>query len=84
MPEIDGFAATAAIREREAGTEVPVPIIAMTANALQGDRERCYDAGMDDDVAKPAAVENLARMLEKWMPSFLPGSARFSQSVMNG
>jgi CheY-like chemotaxis protein len=67
MPDMDGFVATAAIREREAQTGIHVPIIAMTANALQGDRERCYDAGMDDYVAKPAAIEDLVRMLDKWI-----------------
>ena len=66
MPEMDGFAATAAIRQREASTGRHVPIIAMTANAMQGDRERCLAAGMDDYVSKPVTFETLVAMLQKW------------------
>jgi CheY-like chemotaxis protein len=66
MPEMDGFAATAAIRQREAATGQQVPIIAMTANAIQGDRERCLEAGMTDYVSKPFTPQQLAGMLQKW------------------
>ncbi len=68
MPEMDGFAATAAIRQREARTGAHVPIIAMTANAMQGSRERCLEAGMDDYVSKPTKAEDLEMILQKWQP----------------
>ncbi len=70
MPRMDGFTATAKIRLREAeepGLE-KVPIIALTANALSGDRERCLAAGMDDYVAKPFTPERLAEVLRQWLP----------------
>jgi PAS domain S-box-containing protein len=66
MPEMDGYAATAMIRQRERHTGRHVPIIAMTARAMQGDREQCLAAGMDDYISKPATAEALVTMLRKW------------------
>ncbi len=65
MPEMDGYAATAAIRARERQTGQHLPIIAMTANAMQGDREDCLQAGMDDYVSKPVQPAQLLTMLQK-------------------
>ncbi len=65
MPEVDGFAASAAIRARETGRE-RIPIVAMTASAKPGDRDRCLAAGMDDYVAKPFSADALDRVLRRW------------------
>ena len=66
MPEIDGFEATALIRKME-GKSAHTPIVAMTANAMQGDRERCLEAGMDDYVAKPVRPKDLQTVLDTWL-----------------
>ena len=75
MPVMDGFAATAAIRreEQEAGRPRTLPVIAITANALQGDREACLAAGMDDYLSKPFTQAELAGVIGRWIA--LPLSA---------
>lgn len=69
MPEMDGLAATGEIRKAEKLTGRHVPIIAMTAHAMEGDRERCIAAGMDDYISKPIDPFRLSEAIEKWLPS---------------
>jgi len=78
MPEMDGFEATRAIRAWEGSSRVgqspatQLPIIALTANAMQGDRERCLAAGMNDYITKPLSRADLARVLEASKPKVMP------------
>ena len=67
MPVMDGLSATRAIRERERSRGGRVPIVALTANALKGDRERCLEAGMNDFLTKPIRKETLTEVLGQWM-----------------
>jgi PAS domain S-box-containing protein len=67
MPELDGLATTIAIRAWEQASGQRVPIVAMTANAMQGDREACLAAGMDDYLSKPVQQATLREMLERWL-----------------
>jgi CheY-like chemotaxis protein/HPt (histidine-containing phosphotransfer) domain-containing protein len=69
MPSMDGFEATRQIRQ---SSRPRVPIVAVTAHAMVGDRERCLGAGMDDYLSKPVALEPLADVLAKWLPEFAP------------
>lgn len=68
MPVLDGLAATRIIRQREA-PGARVPIIAVTANAIVGDRERCLEAGMDDYLAKPFPPDALIAIMGRWLPA---------------
>ncbi|MCC6368406.1 MAG: response regulator [Bryobacterales bacterium] len=66
MPVLDGFETARAIRQKEANSGRHTPIIAMTAGSMEGDREACLDAGMDDYLAKPVHVDKLHQALERW------------------
>jgi signal transduction histidine kinase/DNA-binding response OmpR family regulator len=68
MPDLDGYGATRQIRSHEAGRK-RVPVVAMTANVMQGDREKCIAAGMDDYVSKPVVKKELAAIVSKWRSS---------------
>ena len=69
MPVMDGFTATQQIRDPQSRVkDHAIPVVAMTANAMQGDRERCIDAGMDDYITKPVDVTKLCRVLQQWLP----------------
>ncbi len=68
MPLLDGLEATRQVRSHEALTGTHVPIIALTANALVGDRERCLEVGMNDFLSKPFQLRELAATLERWVP----------------
>ena len=72
MPVMDGYAATNAIRTREGSVRHTI-VIAMTANALQGDRDKCLQAGMDDYVSKPIKMDVLRETLQRWSDRILPG-----------
>ena len=89
MPELDGFAATQAIRAQEAAEHDVLqdvrrlPIVAMTANALPGDRERCLAAGMDDYLTKPVNPAELKRVLERWVTRAEGKHVRTNADIVN-
>ncbi|MEO8633773.1 MAG: ATP-binding protein [Gemmatimonadales bacterium] len=94
MPVMDGFTATLRRRAAEAAGAPRRTIVAMTAHAMQGDRERCLESGMDDYLTKPISTEQVAQILERWLPGRIrpadrlvvvaaPGPA-LDQSVLRG
>ena len=72
MPELDGYEATGAIRAGEEGRDEHLPVVAMSAHALKGDRERCLAAGMDDYLSKPLRPHELDAVLERWLGAAAP------------
>ncbi|HRX72197.1 MAG: response regulator [Candidatus Competibacteraceae bacterium] len=83
MPVMDGFQATALIRERERqqADRGRLPIVALTAHAVSGDRERCLKAGMDDYLSKPFSQANLVKILNRWLPTLVQLSLEPSPST---
>jgi CheY-like chemotaxis protein/HPt (histidine-containing phosphotransfer) domain-containing protein len=75
MPEMDGFEATAALRRLEAASGHRTPIVALTAHAMAGERERCLAAGMDDYATKPLQLDELKRVLREWVDEAQPSVA---------
>lgn len=67
MPEIDGYQATSILRDSEKGTDEHLPVIALTANAMIGDKEKCLRAGMDDYLSKPMKPADLVKTMKKWI-----------------
>lgn len=67
MPEMDGFELTQAIRKEELDVGDHVPIVAVTANTISEERDRCMDSGMDDVLTKPVDMEDLDRVINKWL-----------------
>lgn len=84
MPEMDGYAAAAEIRRRQReGKLPPFPIIALTANAIEGDREKCLRAGMDDYLAKPFSAEALERLVRRWARADSEPAGEASETVVD-
>ncbi len=82
MPEKDGIEAVMDIRRRELQQNLNrIPIVAMTANAMGGDRDACIDAGMDDYVAKPVQIAKLTEVLERWVRNAKVQSCRPSLNI---
>ena len=67
MPEMDGLAATAAIRQLDAELRRRTPVVALTANSMAGDREACLGAGMDDYISKPVSKDEILRKVSEWI-----------------
>jgi two-component system sensor histidine kinase/response regulator len=81
MPEMGGFEATASIRAQEKATGAHLPIIAMTAHAMKGDREKCLEAGMDGYVSKPIKVKELLDAIDKAIPSAISAKEAVMESA---
>jgi CheY-like chemotaxis protein/HPt (histidine-containing phosphotransfer) domain-containing protein len=86
MPEIDGLQATAAIRQKEQQTGTHLPIIALTARAMQEDQERCLEAGMDGYISKPVRADELLAVVEGLLPATAPtiaGDPKHTEAVFD-
>ncbi len=86
MPEMDGFAATQAIRRYQEALAPPlrVPIVALTANAMVGDRDRCLAVGMDDYLSKPFTLQQLEAVIQRWLPASFSTAPSSSGGLRQG
>ncbi len=82
MPEIDGFEVARRIREQEAKTGGHLPIVALTAYAMKGDRQRCLEAGMDDYVSKPVDEDTLFAAISRLIPGSIPSTNSPNQTLV--
>ena len=83
MPEMDGYEASAEIKRRQKAGQIPYfPIIALTANAIEGDREKCLIAGMDDYLAKPFKAESLVRVIKSWLKKPIESNANPNEATI--
>jgi CheY-like chemotaxis protein len=82
MPEMDGFEATAAIRQKEKEMGRHIPIIAMTAHAMKGDRELCLDKGMDDYISKPVQAKELQEAMDRQLGKVAPPQEVFNEKML--
>jgi CheY-like chemotaxis protein len=81
MPKMSGLEASAQIREAQQKSGHPIPIVAMTAHAMSGDRELCLGAGMDDYIAKPVAPKDLLAKLDRLLNSSTPSAGPADDSA---
>jgi HPt (histidine-containing phosphotransfer) domain-containing protein len=84
MPEMDGLEATRLIRERERQTGGHVPIVAMTAHAMKGDKELCLSSGMDDYISKPIRVKEVAKIIEQLFAESAETGVRTADAAIGG
>jgi CheY-like chemotaxis protein/HPt (histidine-containing phosphotransfer) domain-containing protein len=82
MPEMDGYEAAAKIRKLEKASGLHLPIIAVTANAMKNEKERCLSVGMDDYISKPISGPDLIELIEKWLPGS-QGKSKKSEAFMD-
>ena len=83
MPVMDGLTATQEIRKWEQGKGCHIPVIAMTANAMEGDKEKCLEVGMDDYLTKPFRRKELLDIVNKWTKRIDDSAANHRSSVDN-
>ncbi len=82
MPQLDGYEATTILRKLEEGTDKHLPVIALTANAMVGDREKCIQSGMDDYLSKPIRPDKLLALMQKWTLTKAQGNTNLIENIV--